>query len=432
MSISLLTLLFMLRLLIAEFLYARTLPKRKSFWLRYVAVVLVLSVIAWFYPASWFIGFPQNPLSFLLLFALTICGMLICFDCSVWNVLFACIAGYLSEHFATQVDYILQDLTESLPASSNLQMIVCTVIASALTFAAFWLLFARRVHKGEHPNVDNKRLILLVGTALLICIGVSSVALEAQKTLSADVNRTLVGTQRIYAMITTLVMLMLLFGFLEHKQLETDVTVLAHLLHQERAQYEMSKENIERINIKCHDLKHQIAALRTNASEEAIREIENAVLIYDSTVKTGNDALDVILTEKSLYCQASGIRMTCMVESEKLGFFDTADLYALFGNLIDNAIEAVSRIEDEAMRDLTLLVRQERNFIVIETENYYMGTLTFVDGVPATTKTVETGYHGFGMKSIRLLSEKYGGTMVLDTADGIFRVKVVLPIPQKC
>ena len=82
MSISLLTLLFMLRLLIAEFLYARTLPKRKSFWLRYVAVVLVLSVIAWFYPASWFIGFPQNPLSFLLLFALTICGMLICFDCS--------------------------------------------------------------------------------------------------------------------------------------------------------------------------------------------------------------------------------------------------------------------------------------------------------------------------------------------------------------
>ena len=230
-------------------------------------------------------------------------------------------------------------------------------------------------------------------------------------------------------MLCCLVVLMLLFGILTQRKLQTDLTLTQYLLHQEQEQYRISKENIELINIRCHDLKHQISALRENATEESIREIERAVLIYDSVVKTGNNVLDVILTEKSLYCQQHQIRFTCIVDGGHLNLIETSDLYSLFGNLVDNAIEALEKLEDVQMRNLSLNVKQVGQYLVIWIENPYSGQLRFVDGLPQTTKQ-DREYHGYGMKSIQMLVNKYKGTLLIDAADQLFRIKIVLPVPD--
>lgn len=43
--------------------------------------------------------------------------------------------------------------------------------------------------------------------------------------------------------------------------------------------------------------------------------------------------------------------------------------------------------------------------------NYFSGTRRMEDGFPVTTKTEEEGFHGYGMKSMRLIAEKYGGSL---------------------
>ena len=94
--------------------------------------------------------------------------------------------------------------------------------------------------------------------------------------------------------------------------LQHELDVQQQLWHKSREQYQLSAENVDLINRKCHDLKHQIAALRRisdrrGAGEESIQALEQSVMIYDSVVKTGNDILDTVLTEKSLLCESRGI-----------------------------------------------------------------------------------------------------------------------------
>lgn len=86
-------------------------------------------------------------------------------------------------------------------------------------------------------------------------------------------------------------------------------------------QYELTRENIALINQKCHDLKHQIRALRNATKEELehyLEEIEGQVQIYDAIVKTGNEVLDTILTEKSLYCKERGISVFCVADGSQM------------------------------------------------------------------------------------------------------------------
>ncbi|MDO4852537.1 MAG: ATP-binding protein, partial [Clostridia bacterium] len=103
------------------------------------------------------------------------------------------------------------------------------------------------------------------------------------------------------------------------------------------------------------------------------------------------------------------------------------DLCALFGNAIENAIEAVSKLSDPADRIISLQVRENRNMLVITVDNYYEGTLTLKDGLPDTTKS-DVQNHGFGTKSIRRIAQKYGGEATI-TVDDMFHLAVIIPIP---
>ncbi len=88
--------------------------------------------------------------------------------------------------------------------------------------------------------------------------------------------------------------------------------------------------------------------------EKNLKELEQSIRIYDSIVKTGNEILDTLLSEKSLICEARDITIHCVIDGKKLFFMDSIDIYALFGNAIDNAIECgkVFRERDEVYRYL--------------------------------------------------------------------------------
>jgi len=106
------------------------------------------------------------------------------------------------------------------------------------------------------------------------------------------------------------------------------------------------------------------------------------------------------------------------------------DVYAIFGNALDNAITAVEKISDKEKRVINLKVLNQNNMFMLQLQNYYNGVLSFEDGMPLTTKTDKT-QHGFGVKSIRYLAEKYGGTMTVNAKDGIFTLQILLPIMEQ-
>ena len=226
--------------------------------------------------------------------------------------------------------------------------------------------------------------------------------------------------------------LLLQFYVMSLKQSQTDLLITSQLLYNSEEQYKQNKENIELINIKCHDLKHQIERFsqKGSFSQEESKELESLIDIYDTNVKTGNDVLDLIIKEKSLLCQKKNIKLKCYADCSKLNFITETDLYNLFGNALDNAIEAVSKINDHDKRRINLIVKNMMSFVSINVENYFDGHIELdKQGIPKTTKN-NVQYHGFGMKSIKMIINKYHGDLKIVTDDDIFSLCILFPLDE--
>lgn len=211
-----------------------------------------------------------------------------------------------------------------------------------------------------------------------------------------------------------------------------ELSMLNHLRLQQKNQYDLAKENISLINRKCHDLKHQIKAMRILFNDEGrekyLQEVEQSVRIYEVLVKTGNEVLDTVLTEKSLYCEANGIQANCVADGRLLDFMDPVDLYTILGNAMDNAIESVKQNNALEQRIIDVLIYAEKHMLVIQVTNPVTQELNFdEDGLPVSTKE-QNGYHGFGLKSIRQTVEKYSGFLNLKVDNQIFYLQILLPI----
>lgn len=201
---------------------------------------------------------------------------------------------------------------------------------------------------------------------------------------------------------------------------------------QAQEQYERSHTNVALINQKCHDLKHQLTALRLEKDpvlkEQGLQEMEQAVLIYDAVARTGNEVLDTVLTEKSLVCEQDHISWTCLADGTLLNFMSAVDLYTLFGNALDNAIESSRKISDTQKRVVSVIVQKSRGMALIQIENYYEHSVAYKDGLPVTTKS-DPDQHGYGLKSIASIAQRYGGLLTINTEDGIFLLSILLPLP---
>lgn len=217
-------------------------------------------------------------------------------------------------------------------------------------------------------------------------------------------------------------------------QARQELVAMHTLLESQYAQYRMSRESIDMVNRKYHDLKHQIAALRAE-KDSAVRnqwldEMEEEIRNYEAQNKTGNSVLDTVLTGKSLYCQKHGIALTVVADGEPLGFMNVMDICTIFGNALDNAIECERKIADRSRRMIHLTLTTQKQFLLLQVENYCPDMPELRDGLPLTTKA-DAENHGFGLKSIRYTARKYGGSTTISAEDGWFVLKVLLPLPRE-
>lgn len=210
-----------------------------------------------------------------------------------------------------------------------------------------------------------------------------------------------------------------------------ELDAIHNVLETQYVQYRQSRESIDLINQKYHDLKHQITALRAEPDPrrrtEWLDAMESDITVYEAQNKTGNSVLDTVLTSKSLYCQKHHISFTCVADGTLLDFMDAMDICTIFGNALDNAIESVLGLEDREKRLIHLSVSAQKDFLLIRVENYFEGALRFENGVPLSTKG-DDRFHGFGVKSIRYSARRYGGTVSITTDKNWFDLKVLIPL----
>ena len=213
-------------------------------------------------------------------------------------------------------------------------------------------------------------------------------------------------------------------------QIRFEKDTLHNIMEMQYKNYQLSKENIDMVNQKYHDLKHQINLLKTQAyvgkSTSYLEKMEREIRVYETQNKTGNQILDAVLTNKAMICQNKEIELKFIVDGGALSFMEDMDVSALFGNMLDNAIESAEKQQEKQKRLIWLYVTKEKQFVRIRTENYCDEKIRFKNGMPVTTKK-DRRLHGYGMKSIKSTVEKYHGSVVAAQENNWFELKILLP-----
>ena len=414
--------MFHVQILVFELLFVWPLAKRKLFWVRLpllAAAYLVLpSLVPVFHSAlriGWFTTW------FLLCVLLSAALLSACFRVNMRQLVFVCCVGHTLQHM---VHCLAEAVTHLFGLQREASQAVLLITMVLMVLGVF-LFLRKRISVWESEDMNSRYLSVF---ALI-----SSLVVYFLSYWTTSQERGTVGMW-LFDFLACLLLLIILLDMFRFRRAEREQMLLLRVLRQEQEQHALSKATIDMINRKCHDLKHQISALRNmdqTQQEKSIAELEHAILIYDRFAKTGNDDLDIILAEKGLICEEKEIRLQCIADGAQLGFMSTEDLYALLGNALDNAIEATAQEKAPGRRIISVRVSAQGSLVSIHIENPCGKKPLLIDGLPQTTKA-DADYHGFGMKSMRYIVEKYSGGLRVDWEDGIFSVDMLFsPVGAK-
>lgn len=351
-----------------------------------------------------------------ILFIYMIFAVWLIFSVPLKEAVYCATCAYLTEHIVYCIRLIANSITD------NDMLLVGSIwyfLLHLLVYIFSYYVFADKMVQEKHFATSAVQSLGLMVCVLFLVIVMSI----------ASSYYGFEAIHGIYAMFCCVFVLYSQVKQQEQLSLQEELNINRQLWLKQKAQYETSKETIDIINSKCHDLKYQLAALSAINSPQKQRDIissiESSVMIYDSIFKTGNDILDTVLTEKSLLCNKNNIVMTCIADGKILDFMDAVDLYTLFGNSLDNAMESVSQLDKEE-RLINLSIQRKASLIIIQIENRYKGELKLIEGIPATKKK-DKDYHGFGVKSIMHIARKYNGFVTIQTENNIFLLRITIP-----
>ena len=414
-------------------LFARRFERRDFFLVRIILTLLEGMVVCYLL-AIWYTEADSLLVRVLCYSAITVSNftaLMFCWRDDIEEMLLAFCSGMAAYQFTNKLYPLLQNLRgindrETLallhPGDASISNLDWTLFFGfhLLSIVVLALLFTPKNRLVHNRRTTRNVIILSIATItlvnILICI---SRVYEGESPMLNIVTKILyVGF--------SFTILTICAGIFSQSEQEEQIGVLHQLWRQDRAQFESVKANMDVINMKCHDLKHILDRIEDKLTGEEAASLREAIQFYDANIKTGNEVLDVVLCEKAMTCQKSGISFSCMADGEKLDFLTPVQTYTLFGNIIDNAVEAVKPLPLEE-RVISLSCWEEKDSLVVEESNYFSGRLELDHGLPATSKG-DSSRHGFGTKSIQYIAAQYGGTMDIRVADNMFFLTIRFPL----
>ena len=304
----------------------------------------------------------------------------------------------------------------SLPFLSRMhffEIILYTIVALTLFFIVKTLIKDESYYISKFVRYD-------IIIALIITIGtiISSLAYVLKEFESI--------TPLYYSLFSNITAFVFYFLIYRILTIDNEKQLLQGMISESTKQYEIRKETIEAINIKCHDLRHRLNHLPIDEHES--QEIKSLIHIYDQSVKTGNEVVDTVLMDYLLRNTKNKINYLFHGNAACLSFVKTSDLYSLFGNALENATRSTLLVE-ESKRTIDIKVETYGSMIAISVQNPYVGTIEFHNDLPVSTKDDKTN-HGFGTKSMKLIAQKYHGAMKISTENQIYSLTVTLLNPN--
>lgn len=411
----------MIGMLGALFLFVLLRKRRKFFCLRIICSVLAAISLSAFVPIP-------APFSYLVYFVAINLIVWICFDYSWKHVLFSATCAYCVQHMTSKIAYLLMTLWGHFDFvfvryNSSLLSLAMLLLVNAAVCIPIYFIWTRRVIRGGELKLGSFKTLIYTAVFIVCAVFLSfytELALvEGGSPLFELGYICLNGLCALFAWIV----LMVNFANCRGELLTEEKRTLEQLLEKDKQQYELAKQNMERINIRYHDIKKRRGMAMT--VEEA-QKFDEELKKFRKLYYTGNEVVDITLSEKASLCADAGIQFICSVDGSRLDMIKPYQIYSLLGNAIDNAIESLRSVADEDKKVIRLDIFGRRNMSVIRVVNYLANEPKMENGMPVTTK-LDKENHGFGLKSIKSIAEEYGGMIYISTENHEFTLVVTIP-----
>lgn len=183
-----------------------------------------------------------------------------------------------------------------------------------------------------------------------------------------------------------------------------------------------------------HDYHNHMQKIRAHLALNELKEVndyidqmETQLNAIDLKYKTGNTGMDAILNSKLTLAEENGLEIKCDAKLPEFLPINQVDLCVLLGNLIDNAIEACEKIEGKQRKFLRIYLCVMKSQLYISVSNATNEVVRKLDKEYITNKR---GNHGYGLRRINLIVEKYKGFINRQNEPGVFATEVMLPFEE--
>lgn len=406
-------LLFPVELIAAQLLFLHGFDRKPWFAGRMTLVAVLVGLYCLFVPqlltSPW-----MALLYFTVLFALSVPAMGFCFQIGLKELLFCCSAGFCVQNMAVNLNALLY--LDGF--GSNMYAVTRYVLLLVVYYLAFRI-YQKRFRGAVYVKLSLKQAVAFAGLTIFAANFMNCFSVP----VFTDWMSFLVS--RLAIVFLDFFIMYIQFVLFANNAMAEELQQVREILNKDKKIFEQSQSNIQVLNMYLHDLKYWL--LSRNSDPSFAVDLMRLIDDYDIAVRTGNEALDVVLYETSTKCHAHGIALSTVADGHALDFMKANEVYSLMGNLLDNAVEAVLRIEGNANRSISVAVSAANGKVHVRVENYFDGKIVFRDSYPVTSKT-DGGIHGYGLKSVGYIVEKYGGELCIQIDDNIYTIDITIPL----
>lgn len=280
--------------------------------------------------------------------------------------------------------------------SKTLYLIICKIISSLFSYK-------------NTPESHRKKNYILFLYPIIITITLTTFLYASTK---YEFSKTL---NLICVIISIISLLFCCFIFIYNNTIQKQENELRNLQSEQQRNkmnqvfYETLEKKNEEQRIFAHDMKHHFAAINSMNSIDDVKEyITNVSCKLDERKyigKTKNKIFDLILDRYANICSEKSINFIADIRASNLDFMKNEDLVSMLSNVLDNAVEASSKLENSAIR---LSMKNNKSFIELTVVNSCLAKPKSNGERLITTKS-NSAYHGYGIKSIEKTVKKYNG-----------------------
>ncbi|MBD5096731.1 MAG: GHKL domain-containing protein [Lachnospiraceae bacterium] len=280
---------------------------------------------------------------------------------------------------------------------------------------------------GENINAElNNRHWLFYIASLSVCI-ITSLIIFVDRTISPLSLSIVCGA----FLLVNIIISYLIDDLVNSSKNALENQVLRDQMRAYEREIILQNEKVEILRSFRHDMKHHFSEISALASVGDTKQIKKYVSNMDDNLKettmlvdSGNTGLDTVLNYMLQRAVDKDIPVNVRVAVPEELELSAYDMNIILGNLIENAIEAQKEVNAPG---IDLIISYSKDSLIIELSNTYSHKVRFKEGLPVTTKR-PASEHGYGIRNVRKVLDKYTNTLDFDCSDDRFTVRILMKI----